>query len=78
MINLIASISLEKETITENEEIDTLTVSLNYPHSKPVVIPLNISGTATLDTDFSIINYDKNIGVGVDYLGEDGNNYEAP
>ena len=48
-----ASITVDNLTIQEDGGVSVITATLSAIHSKSTTIPLTISGTATLDTDYS-------------------------
>ena len=47
------TITMDDDTISENGEVSVITATLSNVHSQPTIIPLTISGTATLDIDYS-------------------------
>ncbi|MDC0463006.1 Ig-like domain-containing protein, partial [Flavobacteriaceae bacterium] len=49
----VVTITVDEDTISENGEVSVITANLSNVHSQPTTIPLTISGTATLDIDYS-------------------------
>ena len=76
----VTSIELDKTTILEDGSTATLTGTISAAHSKDVTIPLTITGTATIDTDYSTAFASKGITTvaGGDTYGSDLNKLYTP
>ena len=76
----VTSIELDKTTILEDGSTATLTGTISAAHSKDVTIPLTITGTATIDTDYSTAFASKGITTvaGGDTYGSDLNKLYNP
>ena len=48
----VNSLSLDVNTIDEDNDISTLTATLSAKHSKDVIIPMTLEGTASIDVDY--------------------------
>lgn len=49
----LTAIEYEKESFAEHESI-SITASISEPHSKDISIPINLSGTGTLNLDYEV------------------------
>jgi VCBS repeat-containing protein len=54
----VSSITIDKTDIDENGGVAVITATISAVQSKDVIIPLTVTGTATINTDYSI-NFDK-------------------
>ena len=50
----LESITIDSETISEDGGISNLSAKISSIHSRDVSVPLNITGTARIDSDYSI------------------------
>jgi hypothetical protein len=49
----VSSITVDKTSIDENGGVAVITATISAAQSKDVTIPLTITGTSTIDTDYS-------------------------
>ena len=80
LVPSVTSIVLDETSIAENGSAATLTGTISAAHSKDVTIPLTITGTATIDTDYSTAFASKGITTvaGGDTYGSDLNKLYTP
>jgi hypothetical protein len=57
----VDSFTLDTGSIAENGGVSTLTATISAIHSKDVTIPLTITGTATINVDYTTQFTDKGL-----------------
>ncbi|MDA9101541.1 NHL repeat-containing protein, partial [bacterium] len=81
-INLpsVSSITVDKTSIDENGGVAVITATISAVQSKDVTIPLTITGTATIDTDYSTAFASKGYSTvaGGNGVGSDLNKFNSP
>jgi hypothetical protein len=59
----VSSITVDKTSIDENGGVAVITATISAAQSKDVTIPLTITGTSTIDTDYSTADYSDKISI---------------